>query len=87
MRMRRNGYGTVRVHIVRFWNVLVLPFRSRTVRKGTVPFTLCLATVPELWERSRRCSVNGILQTMRCKERRDVRFLFEYQNFGPQALS
>ena len=48
-----------------FWNVLerqVLPFRSRTVRKGMVPFTLCLATVPEQWERSRCCSVNGVLQ-------------------------
>ena len=30
-----------------FWNVLVLPLRSRTVLKGTVPFTLCLATVPD----------------------------------------
>ena len=53
-----------------FWNILVLPFHSRTVQKGTVPFTLCLVNIPERWERSRRCSVNGILQTMRYKERR-----------------
>ena len=55
-----------------FWNVLkrqVLTFRSRTVRKGTVPFTLCLATVPERWERSRRCNVNGVLvsDTIYCR--------------------
>ena len=48
-----------------FWNVLerqVLSFRSRTVRRETVAFTLCLATVTERWERSRRCSVNGVLE-------------------------
>ena len=48
-----------------FWNVLeqqVLSFRSRTVRRETVAITLCLATVTERWERSRRCSVNGVLE-------------------------